>query len=299
MPRHFTHLAAALALLAATGRAHSQTASPRAISFTRTAEGFIVVPATVGDDTPVHFLFDTGSGFDVLAPSLVRKLHGTPGGHFTGFRMFGDRIDIPLFVVPKLAIGPLVKSNALVGTWDVLDSLHIDGIVSMNDFRRQPFTLDFVHGMLYFETAATLAARRAAGVATPLQADDVRNMSLDLFARFAIGDTSAQCSIDTGSPVSTVHLRYMQALGLSPDSPDVRKHEARSVTGGIQVTYGANIPRLALADHPNVALTHPRVSLADIIYDCVVGVEFWAGRVVTMDVPNRQLIVAKDADGGR
>lgn len=285
MNANLVAIVAALSLLAATPQ------TPTDIPFTRDSEGFVIVPATLGDDLPVHVILDTGSGFDVIAPSLVRKLHGTPKGTFTGFRMFGDRIDIPLAVIPKLTLGPLVKTNAVVGTWDILDSLHVDGIVSMNDFRQQPFTLDFANSVLHFETPATLAARRAAGVTTPLQVDDLRGMSLDLFARFALGDTSGQCSIDTGSPVSTVHTRYMPALGLAPDSPDVRKHEAHGVTGNLQVTYGATIPRLALADHPEIALTRLRLSMADIIYDCVVGVEFWKGRVVTIDIPHRQLIV--------
>jgi hypothetical protein len=42
-----------------------------------------------------------------------------------------------------------------------------------------------------------------------------------------------------------------------------------------------------------VAVEHPRVSFANIIYDCAVGVDFWAGKVVTFDIPGRQLIVAR------
>jgi hypothetical protein len=34
------------------------------------------------------------------------------------------------------------------------------------------------------------------------------------------------------------------------------------------------------------------VSFSDIIYDCVVRINFWSGKVVTIDIARLQLIVA-------
>jgi hypothetical protein len=267
-----------------------------ALPFATTSDGFVLIPATVGDTRSIHVILDTGAGVDILAPSLVRALHGRPAGQFTGFRMQGDRIDIPLFVIPKLSVGPVVETDAVVGSWDVLDSLHIDGIVSANDFRRQPLTFDFVDRRVVFETQQSLAARRAAGVTSPIQLDDLRGSSLGLFARFMIGDAPAQCEIDTGSPATTVNVRYMKLLGIAEDGPSVRKHETHPRVGAPHVSYSATVPRIALAEAPDRGAANPKVAFSDIIYDCVLGIDHWAGKIVSVDIPDRQLILAPSPD---
>jgi len=178
-----------------------------AIPFTRTVDGFVLIPVSVGEADSIQLIFDTGSGIDVLAPSIIQRLHGRPAGTFTGFRMYGDRIDIPLFVIPTLSIGPVVRKSAVVGSWDVLDSLHVAGTIAANDFRNQPFTLDFVHGVMTFEAARSLASRRSAGTPRPLLLDDARGLSLDLFAKFLVAADSGVCDIDTGSPMATIGIR--------------------------------------------------------------------------------------------
>ena len=52
------------------------------------------------------------------------------------------------------------------------------------------------------------------------------------------------------------------------------------------------LPQLALAVSPRIGVAKPHVSFKNIIYDCVIGVDFWAGKVVTIDIPRRRLIVA-------
>ena len=155
---------------------------PVSVPFTTNSEGMVILPATVGGNISVPLIFDTGSGLDVLAPSLIEKVHGTPAGQFTGFRMTGERLDIPLFIVPELSVGPIRKENALVGSWDVLDKMHLDGIVSLNDFRQQPVTFDFVRKVVIFETPESLAQRRATETPTPVKFDDQRGITLDVFA---------------------------------------------------------------------------------------------------------------------
>jgi len=260
-------------------------ANPKSVSipFTTNPDGLVIVPATAGGTIPIHVIFDTGAGLDALAPSLVEKLHGKPLGEFSGFRMTGERIDIPLFVISELAVGPMVKKDAVVGSWDVLDKWHLDGIISVNDFRRQPFTFDFANKVLIFETPKTLAQRRAAGRSSPLQFDDQREIALDLFAQFLIGNLPGQCEIDTGSPSATANTRYMALLGIDKDSKDVRKHEGR---------YDTSLPQISLAAAPQVSVAHPSVSFSNIIYDCVVGIDFWTGKALTIDVGDKQLIVS-------
>ena len=57
--------------------------------------------------------------------------------------MFGDRLSLPLFVIPELTVGPLRKTEVVISSWDVLDQMHDDGIIAVRDLRSQPFTIDF------------------------------------------------------------------------------------------------------------------------------------------------------------
>jgi len=269
-------------------------AKPQAVSvpFITNSDGMVIVPATLAGTIPIHVILDTGAGLDVIAPSLIEKVHGKPAGQFTGFRMSGERLNLSLFVVPELSVGPLIKKDALVGTWDLLDQLHIDGIISASDFRQQPFTLDFVNKQLVFETKKTLSKRRSLGVSSPLQLDDQRGITLDLFSRFRLGTQTGQCEIDTGSPKATISLRYMTSLGIDKDGKDVKKQERRNAAGAGEVRYWTALAELSLSSAPQVNLSPARVSFSDIIYDCVVGVDFWSARAVTFDIPDRQLIVS-------
>lgn len=265
---------------------------PVSIPFTTNPDGLVIVPATLGGNIPVHVIFDTGAGLDVFAPSLIEKLHGKPAGQFTGFRATGERMDIPLFIISEVSIGPLVKKDALVASWDVLDKFHLDGIISVNDFRQQPFTFDFANKELIFETDKTMAKRRAAGKSSPLQFDDYRGIALDIFSHFLIVNQPGQCIIDTGSPSATVSTRYMSPLGVSKDAKGVRKHEGPTIAGGTEVRWDTSLPQLSLATAPQIGLTAAPVSFSDIIYDCMVGVDFWHDRAFTLDIANRQLIVS-------
>ena len=118
-----------------------------------------------------------------------------------------------------------------------------------------------------------------------------RPIALDLFARFLIAGQPAQCEIDTGSQGATISTRYMKRLGIVANVPGVKKYEMRTVAGAIETRYDTTVSRISQQAAPRIAVDHPRVAFADIIYDCVVGAEFWKGRALTIDIAGRQLVV--------
>jgi hypothetical protein len=212
-------------------------------------------------------------------------------GQFSGFRMTGERLDIPLFVISELSVGPIVKKDAIVGSWKELDNVHLEGLISVSSFRQQPFTFDFVHKIIVFETPLTLDQRRLEGKPSRLAFNDQRGISLDIFADFLIGAESSQCEIDTGSPGPTVSRRLMVVLGIPKSGKEVRMHQSHTRGGIVESRYETTVPRIALTSWPAIALVRPKVLFSDIIYDCVVGVNFWSGKSVTFDIANRELIV--------
>ncbi len=269
---------------------------PVSIPFTTNSDGLVVISAKFGS-IDMHVFFDTGAGVDVIAPSLERELGGKAVGQFTGFRMGGERLEIPLYRIPQLTVGPLHKRNALVATWEALDSeefkkLGVSGIISLDDFRERAVTFDFQHRLIVFESRDSLKRRRKSGVSVPLALDDMRGITLDSFAMFDIGSQPGQCEIDMGSPSATISTRYLQPLGVNINSPGVTKHVSKNIAGATVVRYDTQIPRIALLDAPKIALQNPKVAFSDIIYDCVIGVDFWQGRTVTFDVAHRELTLS-------
>jgi len=256
------------------------------LPFTTNSDGLVIVSVVLGGEIHAGVALDTGAGLDGLAPSIVEKLHGKPAGVFTGFRTGGERLDLPLFIIPELRIGPIVKKNALVSTWAVFDQLHFGGVISMNDFRQQALTFDFPNQQIIFETNRSLRNRLNSGVPIPLKFDDERGIVLDIFPEVLIGGHTAQCEMDTGTPDSAFSIRYMELLGISKDGEGVTKQKSGA--------YRTTIPQIALDAAPSIRQVQPQVEFGDIVYDCVLGSHFWSGRSVTVDIPNERLIVNRE-----
>jgi hypothetical protein len=107
----------------------------RSIPFTVSSDtGLLMIPVSVGGDQTTPFVLDTRSGVSVLSQSLVDKLGGKATGRFTGFRLTGERMDLRLFTIPELRVGPVLQRNALVAGWDGMDKFHLAGMISLNFF---------------------------------------------------------------------------------------------------------------------------------------------------------------------
>jgi Aspartyl protease len=265
---------------------------PVSIPFTRSESSVLMVSGSAGTGSQYSFILDTGAGFSVLLQSLVEKLGGKRAGQITGFRETGERLDVQLYTVPELQVGPIVRKPALVGAWDGLDKMHLDGIISLDFFRKQPITLDFKRNQLIFETPASLAGRRRSGAAVPVRFDDLRGISLDLFAPFLVATHPAECDVDTGSQGSVVAKRYMELLGLNKEDSTIKKSERTTILGNKETRYHAAVPSLALDGVPASARPNMPTMFEELIYDCVIGWDFWANRSVTFGVPDKLLILS-------
>lgn len=274
------------------GAQTSALTQPVVVPFTLN-EGLVFIEATLGDSTPLNVILDTGGGLDVLSPRLVQRVSGKAMGVVTGHRMTGERLDIDLWVVPSLKVGALTRTNAVVGTWAALDNFGLDGIVSLDGFRNHPFTIDFGANTVTFESSGSLARRRANGRVSQLQLDDLRGRAVTAFAEFELGGKSGQCELDTGSQATRANTRYLTALGIDTSNAEVSRRTYTTAAGGTESQYVATVSRVSLASAPEVSASDVRVIFSDIIYDCVIGTDFWRDRTLTLDIGGRQLIVAR------
>jgi len=267
-------------------------AQPTTIPFETNAEGMVKVPATFGG-VEVQALLDTGSGIHLIAPSVLKKLAAKPAGIFSGFRMSGERVDLPLYTIPSVRIGPFEKKNVTVGLFAILDKVGIPAIIGMPTLREQPFTIDFIHKQLVFETPQSLSQRRSAGDVVNLQVDDDRGIMLDLFAEFSFGKATGLCEIDTGNPGNAVNSRFMDALGIDKDSQSVEKSTIKTITGVERTRYKTTVAQIGFESSPSSAKKDAPVAFSDIIFDCVIGIDYYRDKVLTFDIAHRELIVAR------
>jgi hypothetical protein len=265
---------------------------PVSIPFTTNSEGMVKIPATFSG-VEVRAIFDTGGGLDILAPSVLKQMHAQPAGVFTGFRMSAERLDIPLYTIASVRIGPFEKKNVTVGVLDMLDKVGIQAMIGMADLREQAFTIDFMHKQLVFETAKSLRQRHAKGDFVPLRVDDLRGIVLDLFAEFSFGKATGLCEIDTGDPGNAVNTRFMEALGIDKESQSVEKVTTKSFTGAERTRYKTTLPQLGFRSSPASAMKDAPVAFSDITFDCVIGIDYYRDKVLTFDIAHRELIVAR------
>lgn len=262
------------------------------IPFETNTEGMVKIPAAFGG-VEVQALLDTGSGIDLIAPSVLKKISAKRAGSFAGFRMSGERVDLPLYTIGSVRIGPFEKMNVTVGLFEVLDKVGIPAIIGMPTLREQPFTIDFAHKQLVLETPPSLQQRRSAGDVVKLQVDDDRGIMLDLFAEFSFGKATGLCEIDTGNPGNAVNSRFMDALGIDKDSNSVEKSTIKTITGVERTRYKTTVAELGFGSSPGSAKKDAPVAFSDIIFDCVIGIDYYRDKVLTFDIAHRELIVAR------
>lgn len=251
--------------------------------------GLLHVAATVNGQ-PAPMLVDLGAGLDVLSERLGSRAVNVDGKYVT-LSLTGQRVDLPIGTVVSLALGEFRVDNRIVGVWKGLDGTGADGLISATAFQNVTATFDFRARELLIEDAVTFADRRRFAARVPLFLQDELGIALGVFARFNFGNgQSGLCVIDTGLQGVAIDKRFAAKLGVNLADPSLKR--ARTTLGdGI----AAVIPELTLADATEATLARPNVVFSDLVYDCNVGNQFWAGKIFTLDIPHRVMYVAPPA----
>lgn len=264
------------------------------IPFKLLKKGHILVQAAVDGTVKGNFLIDTGAGIHVFSKKFFEKLSSKHDGYYTAFRHNGDRLDFDLYKISSIQMGSLIQETPYISFWEKLDDVGIDGIISAKLFEYQAITFDFPNRQLIIETTKTLDDREKYGSTVPIRVNQDRGKSLDIFGQFFLNDVvKVELEIDTGSGnFITLHSRYMKNLNIDPSSKNVEKNKRIDLTGKPEIIYLTSLSGISLLNAPNIKLSGPEVIFKDnIIYDGLIGNAIWYGKQVTLDIPNKQMII--------
>jgi Aspartyl protease len=249
----------------------------------------ITVPVSVnGIDS--RFILDSGIGLTLLRSELAESIRVRPtGASFTGRRMSGQSVTIPLGEVPTMTFAGSTFEEVEVGIFDMSsfpgELAGVGGFLSLAFFADRPLTVDYGRGVVVVETRETLAARY--GESVPVSVDVQRDgPSVTMFMPLTIpGGRSISVEIDMGSDVLILDERFAEETGAFLDGDGGRRVEATDETGH---AYTRRFTRLAGRIHPtaapHLAQDDPDVMFQRIIHDGLVGDAFLRRHVVTFDV---------------
>ncbi len=268
----------------------------RAVAYEVIGSHLCSVPVRVDGRTDARFLFDTGIGVTVLSLRLLERLARRPSGRaFTGRRMSGQSVEVPLYELDALECAGARWPSPVVGGLDfgsfgpVAD--RIDGILSLGCFERTGVTLD--------PGARTLSAAVRppdASAAEGVAVEAVRDgPSISLFAPLVLPDGSRiRVEVDTGSDSLILDSKRMETLGLRPERGEVTTREGTDETGHRYVRHAARLTGPIFLDGaPSRSQTDPPVIFQSIIYDGLVGYDFFRRFVTSIDLGRAQLTLAR------
>jgi hypothetical protein len=238
------------------------------------------VEATVAGQSGT-FLFDTGGGVSVVTPEFAERIGCTPWGNVSGFRLSGERLDGPRCddVVFDLGDGVSLASPA-AGVFDLKAMLPpqgpVDGILSLDAFVDQPFTLDLAGSRIILETPASLAARIDGAVEVPVHfARQAGGYSITVLAGVETDAGDLWLQLDSGAvPPLLLAPHAAAAMGV-PESAQPAQPFA--------LALGAGERRATVEATPTIR--------PNMIIDGNIGEPTMARMLLTFDLANQKLWV--------
>jgi hypothetical protein len=259
----------------------------------------LAVPVLLGGEREARFVLDTGIGLTLLSGSLAAELGCPPGESvYTGRRMSGQEVAVPLATLSSLAVGRAVRERLQVGVFDVAlppELGRVDGFVGLDFFSETPFTIDHAQSAVVIESDTSLAARKAGGKVVGVRVDR-DGPSVCVFLPLQIpGGASIEVEVDTGSDVALIlDLGFAARVGADLEADGVRRVDAQDETGH---QYTRWFTRLRGDIHPDGVpeLRHvdPDVMFQRIVYDGLIGHGFLRTFAVTFDVAGSALVFAR------
>lgn len=226
------------------------------------------------------FLFDTGEGITMISPGVARDIGCQPWGNITGFRMTGERLDVPRcdkvefdfsgtrYVAPTTMVFDLGKVDP--------DTAKLDGAVGLDLFVGKIITIQFATRKVIIETAQSAATRVRQGIEVPVRLSrPSEGAALDVNIGVETSRGRAWMELDSGNAGPTIFVSPQIAplLGLRADTLEPQAVTAKFAPGVIFVGKARVFPDMIMDGNIGMQLMGKR----DLTLDLLLG-RAWVGK---------------------
>jgi hypothetical protein len=226
------------------------------------------------------FQFDTGGGLTVLTPQSASAAGCKQWSRLTGFRMRGDRIDVPRCDNVDIVVGSARLLLPTTGVWDLSAVLPagappLGGSVGLDAFSGQAITVDLSHRRLVIETPTSLKARVAHSREIPIHVvREAEGYALTVMLGVETGSGRLWFTLDSGNDAGlTIGRHVATLLGLDPQLSAAQPVELQ-LAGGVPLKGEAHSRELILDGNigspvirhwlVTIDLAHQRLWLAEL-----------------------------------
>jgi len=244
-----------------------------------------------------RFILDTGIGVNLISEMLAEQAGCQPDGStFTGQRMSGQDVTVPLGTLSSLGLGEHTSYDVPVGIFDMHAMAGLEGVegfLSLTYFRATPVTIDYAAGLVIVEDHVSLARRAQRGAAVTVQVECHR-CSTDLLLGIDLPSGRAiRAEVDTGSNVIVLDERLAPEVGVDLAAQSTRTQESTDETGHKVTRYFTTLSGdISVTGATEYRITGPDVMFQKIIYDGLIGDQFLRNFVTTYDLARSQMIFA-------
>ncbi len=261
------------------------------------------VPVRVNDSIDTYFILDTGIGVNILSKTLCDRMGCTPSGHYTGKRMSGQALRVPIATVGSLSFASERKEKPQVAVWDMKGFLpdtpefsDVQGFLSLSFFESIPFSINYRTGQIVIESEMSLGDKADRGVIVPIKLDYDQKAALTIWLSLEIPGEGPPLlvEVDTGSGSLILNSQFMPRLKVDPNGSDVKRVEGRDETGHAFSRYFTQIEgSVQPVGAPMLGQTKLNVMFQKIIHDGLVGDAFLSRFTVTFDLPHSRMIFSR------
>jgi hypothetical protein len=236
-----------------------------------------------------RFILDSGIGLNLVRDS-VAGCRAT-GASFTGKRMSGQEVSVPLAVATRLAFAGVEQRDTEVGLLDMQSFPQefgdVDGFLSLAFFAAQPFTVDYAERTIRDGTDA-------AGTPIPVHVE-VDGPAVTVFMPLVLpGGRTVSVEVDMGSDSLILDERFAAEAGVQLDADHVRRVEGLDETGNAYIrTFTRLEGTIHPAGQPELAQHDPEVMFQRLIYDGLIGHAFLRDFAVSWDLPRSRIQLAQ------
>lgn len=248
----------------------------------------------------VLLIFDTGIGVNLISKSLCSQLKCKIDGSVTGKRMTGQSVTIPMSKVESLAVADQKELNVDVGVLDFENFLPktdefngVQGYLSLNFFKNRPFTIDYKSGQLIFENKTSLEKRIKESEAIPIQKhQEGPALTIQLPIKTQTQKTLTM-QLDLGTNIMTINRKYAEELkpyfihetlineSITDETDFKRNRFYVKLRGDLGPKSKSVIPQ-----------NSPTVMFQNIIYDGIIGNDYFKNKVVTFDLESSKIFIS-------